>query len=76
MTKQLHDVLFPKKEIEIKKIYDHLQLLIEKFIIHSPNAPHKWDILGLKDDYDHMTFNLVPWNATKEVCNVIDLVLV
>jgi hypothetical protein len=62
MTKQLHDVLFPKKEIEIKKNYDHLQLLIEKFIIHSPNAPHKWEILGLKDDYDHVTFGPMECN--------------
>lgn len=34
-----------------------LQLVVEKFIVHSPSAPHKWRILELKENYDHVMHN-------------------
>ena len=42
ITKHLHDDLFSKKDVVIKKNVN-LQLQVKKFIVHSLSAPCKWE---------------------------------
>lgn len=52
ITKHLHDVFFPKKELVIK--YDILSLFVNEFTVHSWSAPYKWGIMKLRNDYAHV----------------------
>ena len=47
-----------QKKVVIKKNYDNLHLLLEKFIVHNMNTPHKQGIMVLKDNYAHVIPNL------------------
>lgn len=60
-------VSFQKPRLQLKIIYN-LQPLVEKFTIHYLNAPHKWGIPELKDNYAHVIHSPTESNQVVVEC--------
>lgn len=67
IIKQLHDDIFPQKEVGTKILW----YFVKKFTIHNLNAPHKWQILESKDNYAHTI--RCPTEHNQGFCNVMGL---
>ena len=48
-----HDGVIPKKEVAINN-FNSLHLFVEKFIVHSLSASHKWGIPEINNNYAHV----------------------
>ena len=46
---------FQRKRPRLRNI-DNLLLVVEKFILHSPSAPHKQRIVEIKGNYAHAIY--------------------
>ena len=59
---------FQRKRLWLK-YYDNLQLLLKNFIMHSLSTPHEHELPELK--WIMLMWYMIPWNATKELWNVM-----